>query len=216
MCSSRLIRVIALAAASLLGVPLAAAQDASPPAAQGLIILFERPIRVGDTVTVGDVNGTISRIRIRATTIVDWDRKELVIPNKEFVTGTIVNWSLSDPILRVVVPVGIAYGSDTALAEKLLLQAARDNPIVLDEPRPTAVFSEFGDSALEFRLRMFIPNIDNLFKVRHEIHTAIDRAFRQAGIEIAFPQRDIHVRSITGDIRTISDQPSAFSSETDG
>ncbi len=140
----------------------------------------------------------------------------MVIPNKEFVTGTIVNWSLSDPILRVVVPVGIAYGSDTALAEKLLLQAARDNPIVLDEPRPTAVFSEFGDSALEFSLRMFIPNIDNLFKVRHEIHTAIDRAFRQAGIEIAFPQRDIHVRSITGDTRAISDQPSAFSSEADG
>ncbi len=182
----------------------------------GLIILFERPIRVGDTVTVGNVNGTISRIRIRATTIVDWDRKELVIPNKEFITGTIVNWTLSDPILRVVVPVGIAYGSDTALAEKLLLQTARDNPIVLDEPRPTAVFSEFGDSSLEFKLRLFIPNIDNLFRVRHEIHTAIDRAFRQAGIEIAFPQRDIHVRSITGDIRTISDQPSAFSSETDG
>ncbi len=182
----------------------------------GLIILFERPIRVGDTVTVGEVHGTVSRIRIRATTIVDWDRKEMVIPNKEFVTGSIVNWTLSDPILRVVVPVGIAYGSDTALAEKLLLQTARDNPIVLDEPRPTAVFSEFGDSALEFSLRMFIPNIDNLFKVRHEIHTAIDRAFRQAGIEIAFPQRDIHVRSITGDTRAISDQPSAFSSEADG
>jgi potassium efflux system protein len=166
----------------------------------GLIILFERPIRVGDTVTVGEVNGTISRIRIRATTIVDWDRKEMVIPNKEFVTGSIINWTLSDPILRIVVPVGIAYGSDTALAEKLLLKTAREHPIVLDDPSPTVVFSKFGDSSLEFNLRLFIPNIDNMFKVRHEIHRAIDQAFRASGVEIAFPQRDIHVRSIKGEM----------------
>ncbi len=166
----------------------------------GLIILFERPIRVGDTVTVGDVNGTISRIRMRATTLVDWDRKELIIPNKEFVTGKIVNWTLSDPILRIVIPVGIAYGSDTALAENLLLQAAKDHPIVLDDPAPSVVFSRFGDSSLEFNLRLFIPSIDNMFRVRHEIHRAIDRAFRESGIVIAFPQRDIHVRSISGDV----------------
>ncbi len=166
----------------------------------GLIILFERPIRVGDTVTVGEVNGTISRIRIRATTIVDWDRKEMVIPNKEFVTGSIINWTLSDPILRIVVPVGIAYGSDTALAETLLLKTAREHPMVLDDPPPTVVFGKFGDSSLEFNLRLFIPSIDNLFKVRHEIHRAIDQAFRASGVEIAFPQRDIHVRTIKGEV----------------
>ena len=166
----------------------------------GLIILFERPIRVGDTVTVGEVHGTVSRIRIRSTTVTDWDRKELVVPNKEFITNRIVNWTLSDPILRLIVPVGIAYGSDTTLAEKLLLQAARENPIVLDDPAPRVVFSKFGDSALEFDLRVFVPEIDQLLKVRHEIHNAIDRAFRKAGIEIAFPQRDIHVRSLKGDV----------------
>jgi potassium efflux system protein len=88
----------------------------------GLIVLFERPFKVGDTVTIGEVNGTVSRIRIRATTIVDWDRKELIVPNMEFITGQLINWSLSDPITRFIIPVGIAYGSDTELAEKLRIQ----------------------------------------------------------------------------------------------
>ncbi len=107
-----------------------------------------------------------------------------------------MNWTLSDPILRVVVPVGIAYGSDTALAEKLLLQVAADHPMVLKEPVPTVLFSKFGDSALEFNLRVFINNIDQLFRVRHELHNAVDQAFRKAGIVIAFPQRDLHLVSV--------------------
>ena len=94
-----------------------------------MIVLFERPFRVGDTVTVGETSGTVSRIRIRATTITDWDRRELIVPNKEFITGKLINWSLSDPILRIKIPVGIAYGSDTDLAEKLLLNAVRENPL---------------------------------------------------------------------------------------
>jgi len=162
----------------------------------GLIILFERPVRVGDTVTVGAVSGTVSRIRIRATTITDWDRKELIIPNREFVTGQIINWSLSDSILRITIPVGVAYGSDTQLAKELLLKVAHQHPNVLDDPNPRALFLGFGDSSLNLELRVFIPHIDCFIAVRDELHSAIDQAFRKAGIEISFPQRDIHIRSV--------------------
>jgi len=161
----------------------------------GIIILFERPIRVGDTVTVGETTGTVTRIRIRATTITDWDRKELVVPNKEFITGRLVNWSLSDTILRVRLPVGIAYGSDTDLAERTLLRVARENADVLDDPPPRALFLGFGDSALTFELRVFIPNISVYLPVIDALNMSIDRAFRQAGVTIAFPQRDIHLNA---------------------
>ena len=162
----------------------------------GLILLFERPIRIGDTVTVGDISGEVARIRIRATTITDWDRKELVIPNKEFVTGQVVNWSLTDSVLRVKIPVGIAYGSDTDLAESILYEVARATEDVLAEPEPRVLFLDFGDSSLTFELRVFVPSIDQYLKVRHNLNKAIDAAFREAGVEIAFPQCDIHVRSI--------------------
>jgi len=164
----------------------------------GLIILFERPIRVGDTVTIDDVSGTVTRIRIRATWITAFDRKELVVPNKEFVTSRLINWSLSDPVLRVDIPVGIAYGSDTQKALEVLLDVARRNEHVLQEPRPNALFLGFGDSSLNFELRAFSPDIEHLLLIRHQLHMAIDAAFREAGIEIAFPQRDIHIRSVPG------------------
>lgn len=162
----------------------------------GLILLFERPLRVGDVITVGNTSGTVSRIRIRATTIVDWDRKELIVPNKEFVTGQLVNWTLTDGTLRVVLKVGIAYGSDTALAYKTLLKVAKENPNVMKDPEPICVFMDFGASSLDFELRAYVPGVDSFIRVRHELNTAIDRAFRDAKIEIAFPQRDLHVRSL--------------------
>ena len=162
----------------------------------GLILLFERPIRVGDVVTAGDVTGTVTQIRIRATTILDWDRKELVVPNKEFITNRLINWTLTDTILRLVLPVGVAYGSDTKLARKLLLEIASKNPKVLHNPQPSAYFLGFGDSSLNFELRVFIGSIEHLLEVRNDLHMAIDEAFRGAGIEIAFPQQDIHIRSI--------------------
>jgi len=166
----------------------------------GLIILFEQPMRIGDTVTVGDISGKVTRIRIRATTIRGWDRKELVVPNKEFITGRLVNWTLSDTILRMQFPVGIAYGSDTALAEKTLLEVAHRQPKVLAKPEPFVIFKAFGESSLEFELRLFIPDLDSYLTVWHGINRAIDAAFRKAHIEIAFPQRDLHLRSITGPI----------------
>ncbi len=162
----------------------------------GLMLLFERPIRIGDTVTVGDINGTVTRIRTRATTIVGWDRKELIIPNKEFITGRVVNWTLSDSTLRLIVPVGIAYGSNTQLAREVLARIANDHPNVLEDPAPRIMFSNFGDSSLNFEVRVFIATIDHYLSTIDEITDAIDQEFRKAGIEIAFPQRDIHVRSI--------------------
>ena len=162
----------------------------------GLIILFERPIRVGDIVTVGNVDGTVTKIRIRATWIVTFDRKELVVPNKEFVTARLINWSLSDAVLRLDVPVGIAYGSDTEKAVEVLKKVARDNRLVLYSPPPEVLFRGFGDSSLAFELRAFIANASSRFRASHEIHMAIDNEFREAGIEIAFPQRDLHIRSV--------------------
>ena len=158
----------------------------------GLIILFERPIRVGDLVTVANVDGTVTRIRIRATTITNWDRKEYLVPNKEFITGRVMNWTLSNSLNRVVISVGIAYGSDTEKALELLLKVAREHPIVLEDPAPLATFEGFGENALSFVLRCYLPNFDNWVINKTDLHLAIDKAFREAGITIAFPQSDIH------------------------
>jgi len=172
----------------------------------GLIVLFERPYRVGDVVTVGETIGTVTRIRIRATTILDWDRRELIVPNKKFITDNLINWSLSDPITRLVVRVGIVYGSDTALAEKLLMKVARENSLVLDQPEPSALFLGFGDSSLNFELRVFIREVQSRFHVMHQLHKEIDREFRKAHIVIAFPQRDVHMDSSRPlEVRVVSD-----------
>ncbi len=162
----------------------------------GLIILAERPIRIGDTVTVGGVSGTVTRIRMRATTIADWDRKELIIPNKTFITSDVINWTLSDSVLRVTLPVGVSYGSDVTLVERTLLRLADESEMVLDDPRPVVLFKTFGDSTLDFELRVFIASIESFVPIRHELNNAIIREFRAAKIEIAFPQRDLHLRSV--------------------
>jgi potassium efflux system protein len=161
----------------------------------GLILLFEQPIRVDDVVTVGDVTGKVTMIHIRATTIRKWDQRELIVPNKEFITGRLINWTLSDNTLRRDFPVGIAYGSDIRKAERLLYEIAQADPRVLKDPPPTVLFKGFGDSSLDFELRVCYSGIDNNLPIWHDINFAIDDAFRQAGIEIAFPQRDVHIRS---------------------
>jgi len=161
----------------------------------GLIILFEQPIRVDDVVTIEDVTGVVSKIKIRATTIRKWDRRELIVPNKEFITGRLVNWTLSDNVMRLEFPVGIAYGSDTALAEKILYEIAHADKDVLTDPAPTVVFKSFGDSCLDFELRVYFNGIETYLPLWHRTNMAIDQAFRKANLEIAFPQRDLHIRS---------------------
>lgn len=170
----------------------------------GLIILFERPIRVGDIVTVGNISGKVSRIQMRATTIIDWDRKELIIPNKEFVTGQVINWSLTDSILRFVISIGIVYGSDTKRVNEILLSVAKNHPNVLKEPEPSSRFVAFGDSALRFELRVFIPDPDLQLETRHDLLMEIDQRFREEKIEIALPHQDIHIKSLPDQISIVS------------
>lgn len=161
----------------------------------GLILLFERPIRVGDIVTVEGTTGTVSRIQMRATTIVNWDRQEFVVPNKTLITSTLLNWTLSEPLNRIVIPVGVAYGSDTDRAMQLLREIATAHPRVLEDPEPFATFEQFGDSSLNLVLRAFLENMDSRLATITELHSEIHRRFAAAGIEIAFPQRDLHLRS---------------------
>ncbi len=162
----------------------------------GIILLFERPIRVGDTVTIDGITGTVSRIRIRATTLVDWDRKEQIIPNKTFVTQDLTNWTLSDSITRVIVSVSVAYGSDMEQVQELLTEVAHNNERVVDDPAPAVFCVGLGDSGIDFELRVFVKDPLDYMPLSHEINAAVTRALQEAGIEIPFPQRDIHVRSM--------------------
>ncbi len=161
----------------------------------GIIILFERPIRVGDAVTVNDLSGTVARIQIRATTIVDWDNREILVPNKNFITDRVINWTLTDPITRMVFPVGVAYGSDTNQVHQILMDVVRSNPMVLETPPATVFFVGFGESSLDFDVRVFVREHQHRMPVKHELHLAIEKALREAGIEIPFPQRDLHIRT---------------------
>lgn len=158
----------------------------------GLIILFERPVRVGDRVTIGQVEGIVMRVQIRATTILTWDRQELLVPNKSFITGPVLNWSLSDPISRLVVDVGVAYGSDVARAMALVGEVAEGEPKVLREPAPMITLECFGESTLQIRLRCYLDDLEARPMVRSRLYEGIHAALARAGITVAFPQRDVH------------------------
>lgn len=161
----------------------------------GLIILFERPVRVGDIVTIGDTTGVVTKIEIRATTIRNWDKQELLVPNKEFITGRLLNWSLTDQVNRVVITVGVEYESDTRKGLQLLREAAAENPRVLKDPEPLTNFEGFDDNSLRLVLRCYLESLNYRLAVTTELHQAINDKFREAGIGMAFPQRDIHLRS---------------------
>jgi potassium-dependent mechanosensitive channel len=163
----------------------------------GIILLFEQPIRVGDVVTVNGTTGTVSRIRIRATTIVNWDRQELVIPNKTFITGELINWTLSDTINRVQVTVGVDYSTDTREAMRLMREVADEHPNILADPAPLISFEGFGDNALTLVMRAYLANLDNRLRTITELHQGVLDKLREAGIEIAFPQRDVHLSTST-------------------
>jgi len=162
----------------------------------GLIILFERPIRVGDTVTVGNVSGVVSRIRIRSTTITEWDNKEMVIPNQNLVVQPLMNWTLSNQVTRMTFPVGLAYGCDTERACRVIKETVESHPLVVDDPQPSVLFLGFGESSLSFEFRVYVRDRAHRLLVTHDLHMALERKLRENGIEIAFPQRDLHIRSV--------------------
>ncbi|TKB53631.1 mechanosensitive ion channel domain-containing protein [Ferrimonas aestuarii] len=161
----------------------------------GLIILFEKPIRIGDTVTIRDLTGSVSKIQTRATTIVDWDRKEIIVPNKAFITEQLVNWSLSDAITRVTTTVGVARDSDPKLVEALLHQAVKENPFSLSNPEPEIYFSGFGPHTQEYEIRVYTDEMGKRWPLRHELHQQITKKFKEAKVELAYPQMEIAIKS---------------------
>ena len=164
----------------------------------GLILLFERPVKTGDWIIVGSTEGYVKRISIRSTLIQTFDRADVIVPNSELISGQVTNWMLYDTRGRIRIPVGVAYGSDTTLVKELLLRIAQEHPKVINDgsaTEPKVLFMSFGDSSLNFELRAFIQNIDEKLQTTSDINFAIDAAFREHGVEIPFPQRDLHVRS---------------------
>jgi len=158
----------------------------------GLILLIERPIRVDDVVTIGDLMGKVSRIQIRATTITLWDRSEMVVPNKEFVTKKLVNWTLSDSKRRIDIPLRVVYGTDLDEVKAILVASAVDHSLVLDDPRPHAIIIDFAKDAINFELR-FVVDFGNGIQVRDEVQMAIDRIFKEKGISFAIPRLNIQM-----------------------
>lgn len=165
----------------------------------GIILLFERPIRIGDVITINNLDGTVSRIRIRATTLIDFDRKEILVPNKVFVTERLINWSLSDTVTRVILKVGFAYGSDLQKCRDILLKAARNNSRVLRDPEPVVLFMGFGASTLDHELRVHVNDINDRLAATDELNRHIDALCKEQDVEIAFSQLDIHIRTSNGD-----------------
>lgn len=161
----------------------------------GLIILFERPIKIGDRITIGDVLGDVVNISLRATLIRTIDNISIIVPNSEFITSRVTNWSHRDPKVRVHIPVGVAYGSDVPLVIKSLLEVAVNHPEVMKDPPPKVWFSQFGDSSLNFDLLVWTLDPKKRPDVMSELNKGIDEIFRKNKIEIPFPQRDLHVRS---------------------
>lgn len=159
----------------------------------GIILLVERPIRVGDMVTVGDVVGKIDRINIRATTVLNLDRQEVIVPNRALIAQNVTNWTLASRVLRVIVHIGVAYGSDVRKVHEILLDVAGSDPDVLADPPLQVFFMNHGDSSLDFEIRVFIDDPDKRFFVTDRLNSEINRRLAEAGIQIPFPQRDVHI-----------------------
>jgi small-conductance mechanosensitive channel len=163
----------------------------------GLIILFERPVKRGDWISIGSTEGYVQKISIRSTLIQTFDRSDVIVPNSELISNQVTNMMLNDNFGRLIVPVGVAYGSDTELVRTILLDiAAANNQVVNDgsAPKPQVLFLEFGESSLNFELRCHLVNIDRRLIVKSEINYEIDREFRRHNISIPFPQRDIYIK----------------------
>ena len=162
----------------------------------GIIILAERPISIGDRIEVAGVAGRVTKIQLRSTTVVTNDNITMIVPNADFISNTVTNWSHGDPKVRIRVPVGVAYGSDLKLLQRLLLEAAAEHPKALRDPSPVVLFTEFGDSSLNFELGVWTQEMTAIpIHFTSEMNFIIDQKLRENDIEIPFPQRDLHVRS---------------------
>lgn len=161
----------------------------------GVVLLLEQPIRINDRITVENVEGNVSDIHFRSTTIVTNDNISIIVPNSQFINQTVINWSHGDPRIRIHVPVGVAYGSDVELVTRALYEVADNTTGVLKEPAPEVRFNEFADSSLNFELLVWSDNPPGHIQLRSRLNYGIDAAFREKGIQIPFPQRDVHVKS---------------------
>jgi potassium efflux system protein len=161
----------------------------------GLILLTERPIRVGDSIVVKGEEGWVRRVRVRATEIETFDRASVIIPNSEFITGIVKNWTRANTLGRIVVKVGVGYDSDPDQVRDILLEIARTHPLIVQAPAPAAFLLGFGDSALEFELRCVVADVEKGLSVRSDLHYAIIKKFRAAAIEIPYPQRELRWRA---------------------
>jgi potassium efflux system protein len=172
----------------------------------GLILLFERPVKVGDVTVVDQDMGEVTALGLRATTVQTFDNAEIVIPNAQLITLPVTNWTLGEKKVRVKVPVGVAYGTELEAVLKILLSVAENNPIVLTQPPARALFLAFGNSSLDFELRVWISDFKDRRTVLSELNQDIDNEFQLAGIEIPFPQSDLHLRTIDKEVATILQQ----------
>lgn len=161
----------------------------------GLILLVERPIKVGDMVTVGDEVGAVQGIKLRYTEVNTLDNVDIIIPNSSFVEQNVINWSHGENKVRLRIPVGVAYGVDAEEVKRILLEVVDQHPDILDEPDPQVFFMEFGDSSLDFEVRCWIPYPEIRFKVKSDMNYRIYEALNENNIEIPFPQHDLHLRS---------------------
>ncbi|MGD9345881.1 MAG: mechanosensitive ion channel [Candidatus Aminicenantes bacterium] len=162
----------------------------------GLILIFERPIKVGDFIEFGANKGEVLRIGIRSSTVKTWLGAEIIVPNGNLISSEVINWTLSDRRRRLFVPVGVAYGSDPKKVIALLEKTAGEHPEAMDTPPPQALFTNFGESSLDFEVRITIPEFGDWVRIQSEIHLAIHSALKEAGIEIPFPQHDLHLKSV--------------------
>ena len=162
----------------------------------GLIILFERPIKVGDRIEVNDVDGDVIEVGARSTVVLTNDNISIIVPNSKFITESVVNWKRASSSVRFRIPIGVAYGSDAREVERLLLEVAAGNPNVLSNPKPAVWFRSFGDSSLNFELLAWNSNLlHRKGRFISDLNFAIYEKFKEHGIEIPFPQRDLHIRS---------------------
>jgi small-conductance mechanosensitive channel len=164
----------------------------------GLILLFERPIQIGDTIEIENLVGSVKQIGIRASVVRTFAGAEVIVPNGDLISGRVINWTLSDRLRRIEIYVGVAYGTDVQRVMDILLEQARNHEDTLEHPEPYVLFTGFGECSLDFKLRFWTANYDRWFFTESEVKVAVNNALKEAGIEIPFPQRDLRLRSVDG------------------